>query len=204
MALSKLLNSSGSGVKNKWCWYHGALFLAGITIVERGLEALVKKSKAGPSIRKDDGDYYKSLNQPLFAPPAVAFPIAWILNDISTIWGNLRVLNKPEHTPGRREYLLLQGTSWGVYSLFTAMHFGLRSPINALVLTTIHAGLNVASEVVALRELKDKKVALSLVPVLCWLAVALPTAVSTALWNRDSLYKKGPFTAPSPKWSKRA
>lgn len=190
--------------KNKqYRWYHGALFFVGITLVERGLEALVKKVPATPNARKDDRDYYKDQHQAVFAPPGIAFPIAWGINDIATIWGNLRVLNKPAGTPGRQEYLGLQAASWGVYSLFTALHFGLRSPINALVLTTAHAGLNIASEVVAINKLKDQKVAVSLAPVLCWLAVALPTAITSALWNRDRFYKTGPMVTPSSRWLKQ-
>lgn len=186
----------------KYKWYHGALFFVGITVVERGLEKLSKKAMTHSGYSKDDKAYYNSLKQAVFAPPAQAFPIAWLLNDVATIWGNLRVLNKAAGTAGRSQYLALQEASWGIYALFTAMHFGLRSPLNALVLTCTHAGLNIASEAVALQQLKDKKVALSLVPVLAWLAVALPTAITTALWNRDNFYKAGPFIRPKENWLK--
>jgi tryptophan-rich sensory protein len=204
MAFNKLIRSKGTASRNRYRWYHGALFLAGITIIERGLEALVKKAPLGPSTRQDDRAFYKNQHQAVFAPPGVAFPIAWTVNDIATIWGNLRVLNKPNGTPGRRDYLVLQAASWGVYSLFTALHFGLRSPINALALTTAHAGLNIASEVVAVNKLQDKTVALSLAPVLCWLTVALPTAVTSALWNPDRLYQTKPLVSPDSRWLKQS
>ncbi|WP_224996017.1 tryptophan-rich sensory protein [Cesiribacter sp. SM1] len=202
MAFKKI--SLNKGREKKYRWYHGALFLAGITLVERGLEALVKKAPAGPDTRQDDRAFYKNQHQAVFAPPGVAFPIAWTVNDIATIWGNLRVLNKPKGTAGRQEYLALQAASWGVYSLFTALHFGLRSPINALALTTAHAGLNIASELVAVNKLQDRKVAASLVPVLSWLAVALPTAVTSALWNPDRFYQTKSIVKPHKRWLKQS
>jgi tryptophan-rich sensory protein len=186
--------------KKRYRWYHGAAFLMGITLVERGLEALAKKANPAP-IGEDDRGYYTSLTLARFAPPGLAFPIAWAINDIAAVWGTLLVLNKPTGTPGRQEFLYLQAASWGVYSLFTALHFGLRSPLNALVLTTLHAGLNTASVTIH-HELNDQRVALSLVPVLAWLTIALPTAATTALWNRDRLYKLGPFVESPAKWLK--
>lgn len=188
--------------KPAYKWYHGALFLLGITLLERSAEALAKKANPKVSRQANDKEYYKNLRQPAFAPAAKAFPIAWAICDIALIWGNIRVLNKPVATPGRKEYLALQAASWGVYSLFTALHFGLRSPLNALGLTTVHAALNAASEVVAVRQLKDQQLALAHVPVLSWLSLALPTAATTALWNKDSFYDKGPFLLPDQKWLK--
>ena len=188
--------------KHAYQWYHGALFLAGISLLERGLEALTKKLNPQISLQDDDQAFYQTLKQPFFAPPAKAFPIAWAACDIALIWANLRVLNMPAVTPGRREYLGLQAASWGIYSIFTAMHFGLRSPLNALTLTTIHTGLNTASGAIALTQLKDSKVALLHAPVLGWLSLALPTAVTTAIWNKDPFYNKGPFVQPRKEWLK--
>lgn len=203
----KLLNNlqSAFGKKKaapKYRWYHGAMFLAGITLLERGLEVLAKK--ANPQLEKqaNDRDYYQNQKKPVFAPPAKAFPIAWALCDLALIRGNLRVLNKATGTPGRKQYLNLQAASWGVYALFTALHFGLRSPLNALSLTSLHAALNVASEAIALKKLKDRELALTHAPVLAWLALALPTAATTALWNKDPFYEKGPFLQPDKKWLK--
>ena len=76
--MNKLTHSLSFNKKNtgSFKWYHGALFFAGITLVERGLEKLSKKINPRP-VKKDDKVYYKELHQPVFAPPAKAFPIAW-------------------------------------------------------------------------------------------------------------------------------
>lgn len=187
--------------KKRYRWYHGALFLIGITLVERGLETFAKK--AGPTpIHQDDREYYRSLKLPVFAPPGKAFPIAWAVNDIALVWAGLRVLNKPRGTAGRSEFIRLQAASWGIYALFTALHFGLRSPLNAFTLTTAHTGLNLASVAIAIRKLQDKRATLLMAPVIGWLVIALPTAATTALWNRDQLYQTGPFLQPREKWLK--
>jgi tryptophan-rich sensory protein len=47
----------------------------------------------------------------------------------------LHVLQKSEATEGREVYLKLQVLSWLDYILFNAAYFGLKSPINAFVLT---------------------------------------------------------------------
>lgn len=184
-------------------WYHGALFLAGISLVEKGLEWLTKKANAVPSSKQEDKDYYKNLRLPFFAPPAKAYPIAWTICDLALIWGNLRVLNKPAATPGRQQYLMLQVGSWGVYSLFTALHFGLRSPVNAFSLTSLFTGLHLASTSIANKQLQDRKVAWAHMPVLGWLSLALPTAATTALWNKDSFYNTKAATVPDNSWLKK-
>jgi hypothetical protein len=83
-------------------------------------------------------------------------------------------------------------------------YFSLRSPINALVLTTIFFALTITSGVTALFGLKDTRVALSLATTFVWLLVALTAAMFQALWNRDDFYKVGPFAKPVEALMKRA
>ena len=49
---------------------------------------------------------------------------------------------------------------------------------------------------VALFQLKDSKVALSLATLFLWLLVALTAATFQALWNKDDFYQVGPFVEP--------
>jgi len=111
--------------------------------------------------------------------------------------GTWQVLNKPRETPGRPVYLTLQGASWVDFVLFNAAYFSLRSPLNALLLTLAMFLLTIASSLVAIFQLKDTRVALSLATLFLWLIVALTAATFQALWNYDDLYQAGPFVKPS-------
>jgi tryptophan-rich sensory protein len=54
--------------------------------------------------------------------------------------------------------------------------------------------------VVAIFQLKDSKVALSLATLSLWLIVALTAATFQALWNADDFYKVGPFMKPGTRF----
>ena len=82
------------------------------------------------------------------------------------------------------------------FVLFNAAYFSLRSPLNALVLTLSFFALTLASVMVALLQLKDSRVALSLATTILWLLIATTAATFQALWNRDEFYGVGPFMQP--------
>ncbi len=189
-----------TGEPAQWRWYHGLAFYAIVQLLTFGLAGLtsIVSGNRGETLRDNlfgNVSYFSSLKQSIFTPPSWAFGPAWAINNFFAIWGALAVLNKPKGTPGRTEYLALQGATWLNFVIFNAAYFSLRSPINAFVLTLLFAGLTVSSAFVAIFRLKDTKVALSLATLLVWLTVA---ATAQALWNRDDLYNIGPFTEPVP------
>ncbi len=191
----------------RWRWYHGVAAYGIAQGVAFGLSGLVsvashKKGKNAREIFFGDVPYFKSLKQAVITPPSAAFAPAWTINNISTLYGNLRVLNKPAATEGREAYLALQAASWLDYMVFNAAYFSLRSPINAMVLSLSMLGLTIASVCVSIFKLKDTKVALSLATLLLWLIIASTAAVAQVLWNRDELYGVGPFAEPSPAFLK--
>ena len=147
--------------------------------------------------------YFEHLKQAKITPPSWAFGPAWLVNNISVLWGIWRVLNKPQQTPGRTAYLTLQGVSWVDFVLFNAAYFSLRSPLNALMLTFVMFLLTIVSGLVALLRLKDTKVALSLATLFLWLIVALTAATFQALWNKDAFYQVGPFMEPRARLVKK-
>ncbi len=191
------------GWQGQWRWYHGLAFylvVQGLTFGLGGLVNLARGNKGRDARATFFGDvaYFKRLKQARITPPSWAFGPAWTINNLSVIWGTLRVLNKPEGTPGRNTYLALQAATWVDFVIFNAAYFSLRSPINALILTFIFLCLTIASGLVAIFRLKDTRVTLSLVTLAIWLIVALSAAVAQALWNRDDLYNAGPFAEPDP------
>ncbi len=189
--------------QRRWRWYHGLAFYIVVQCLTFGLSGLVSlangnKSQSARETFFGDVGYFKQLKQAKVTPPSWAFGPAWTINNLSVIWGTLRVLNKPEGTPGRNAYLALQAATWLDFVLFNAAYFSLRSPLNALILTFVFFCLTIASGLVAIFRLKDTRVALSLVTLFIWLIVALSAAVAQALWNYDDLYDVGPFAEPVP------
>jgi len=146
-----------------------------------------------------DVGYFQSLKQVSITPPAWVFGPTWTINNMSTIWGAIRVLNKPPQTPGREEYLALQACSWLNYIIFSAAYFSLRSPINAFLLSLSMLILTILSGLVALLRLHDSVVALSLATLFLWLLVALTAASFQAAWNHDEFYHVGPLAKLIPK-----
>ncbi|GAC1474961.1 MAG: hypothetical protein PVS3B1_24950 [Ktedonobacteraceae bacterium] len=187
----------------RWHWYHGLAFYLIVQGLTFGLSGLVSlaSGNTGKDARETffgDVTYFKQLKQARITPPSWAFGPAWTINNLSVIWGTLRVLNMPVGTPGRVSYLALQAATWVDFVIFNAAYFSLRSPINALILTFIFFCLTVASGFVAIFRLKDTRVALSLGTLFIWLVVALSAAAAQALWNHDDLYSAGPFAEPDP------
>jgi tryptophan-rich sensory protein len=193
----------------RWRWYHGIAFYVIVQTLTFGLSGLTnavigKKSETMRDAIFGDVSYFRSLKQSVITPPSWAFGPAWTLSNILTIYGNLRVLNMPKNTVGRDAYLALQTASWIDYVLFSAAYFSLRSPINAFFLTLTMFLLTIASILVSIFQLKDTKVALSFATLIVWLTVALTAAAFQAAWNRDELYKVGPFAKVNPALAKEA
>lgn len=187
----------------RWRWYHGAIFYVMAQVMTFGLSGLVSaiRGSTGKNLREDlfgNPSYFNNLNQAVITPPSWVFAPAWTINNISVIWGTLRVLNKPQDTPGRDTFLTLQAASWLNYVVFNAAYFSLRSPINAFILTFSMFVLTIASGIVAIFRLKDTRVALSLATLFLWLVIALTAASFQVAWNRDDLYDAGPFADPNP------
>ena len=90
-----------------------------------------------------------------------------------------------------------------MHVIFNAAYFSLRSPINAFVLTLTMFVMTLVSGAIALFQMKDTKVALSLATLTIWLVIALTAASFQAAWNYDDLYKVGPFTESVPALEKK-
>ena len=185
----------------RWHWYHAVAFYGAIQVLAFGLSGLVSLARGNrsQSLRKatlGDVSYFERHTQVKITPPSWALGPAWLVNNVSVLWGTWLVLNKPQQTPGRAAYLALQGASWVDFVLFNAAYFSLRSPLNALVLTFVMFLLTIASGMVAIFRLKDTKVTTSLATLFTWLIVALTAATFQALWNKDDFYQVGPFVEP--------
>ena len=155
-------------------WWHAA-----------AVAALANAPTALGFTGRDSEPVYQDLDQPPGAPPAWAFGPAWTVNNVATVYSNLRVANAPEETPGRRAYLALEGVGWALYAGFTPAFFGLRSPVLGAADTVAFFGTTAASAALAARI--DKRAAIALLPRLAWTGFAAYLAVGIARRNRDPL-----------------
>ena len=168
----------------RYRWWHAAAV---------GLAA--NAASAAPAGYNGDEPFYNDLDTPPGSPPDWAFAPAWALNNLATLWSNLRVANLPAGTPGRRTALALEGVNWGLFASFSGLYFGLRSPVLGAVNTV--AGLGVTAASVAATARLDRKAAWALVPRLAWLGLATYVSVGTALRNRDEFVGWDPSRASS-------
>lgn len=165
----------------RYRWWHAAAF---------GVAAnLASGLRTGR--RKEDRKHYEGLEQAPFAPPSWAFAPVWAANNVSTLWGNLRLLNCPEGTQYRRALLALQGASWLLFSTFNHVYFRGRSPILGFAWTAADWLLTVASVALSLRNGR-RDLALSLITKLAWLTLATPVTAYQAASNPDGLLGHDP------------
>jgi len=193
----------GSFPASRWRWYHGVAFYLLVQAAGYILGNLVSAARRSP--RQSPAlweQYFEELNQAAFAPPARAFVPVWAVNNVSAIWGLLRVLNQPPGAPGRDTFLRLQALSWLDLVVWNAAYFAVRSPVNGFVLTALLLALTLASIGVAVLRLRDTPAALSLATLCAWLLLATPLAWLQMRWNRDDLWHVGPWATPRLEWVK--
>jgi tryptophan-rich sensory protein len=202
--IERRVSYASSMARKRYSWRHGLLFYVGVQAASLALNQAAKAlaGRRNSDSRKDREFYTREQRLPVFAPPPIAFPVAWTINSVSAIAGGLHVLNLPRGRKGRAQFLQLQAAAWALYSLFQAAYFGLRSPINAELVTVLYSAATVASAQVSLRTLKDPKAAASLATTMVWLALANPVGFSVAAWNYDPFWKVGPIVEPKAGWVK--
>lgn len=187
-------NEEQTSQRGRFKWWHGVLFYAGVQVAELGIRLATRRMIR--STRKETNrEFYREQRLPVFAPPGIAFPIAWTINSASSIAGALHVFNLQRDDPERRRFLGFQAAAWLLFAVFTTAYFELHSPINGAAVTLGFSCVTAASIRAAVR-MKDWRAALSLLPTAAWLGLANPLAVTVAAWNRDEFWGVGPFVDP--------
>jgi benzodiazapine receptor len=183
-------------------WWHGAAFYIGVQGLMFALRSAARSYTGQTGSREQDREFYRSERLPVFAPPPAAFPIAWGINSVCAVAGGVHVLNLPRRTAGRAEFLRLQGLAWILFAAFDGAYFGLRSPVNAALVTVAYSAATAASLDVAIRRMKDPYAALSLATTVAWLLLANPVGLAQAAWNHDPFWNTGPLVEPKSEWVK--
>jgi acylglycerol lipase len=151
-----------------YTWRDGLAFGAALNIASRLLG-----TNTGP---------YEVIERPWFAPPGWVFPVAWGINNVLMIWGNLRVLNAPRSTD-RTAYLRLWAATWLLYLSFGYAFFRRKSPLLGLLVTVNFSALIVLSARRASRI--DPSLWVTYSTILPWILLATAVAGAVALDNPD-------------------
>lgn len=165
----------------KW-WYAVLIFLAANVI------------SAVPAGYNGDEVFYTNFTLPAFAPPAWAFAPAWLFNNVTSLYALYVIANLPEDTKWRKYFIYLESINWVLFSIFTTVYFGLKSPILGALDTVLGLILTVLSLTLAYRM--SKVAALAIVPRFLWLLLATCVSVYVAICNRDEFFQIGPFNLP--------
>ncbi|HLH36760.1 MAG TPA: hypothetical protein VKX41_18955 [Alloacidobacterium sp.] len=64
--------------------WHGLLFYAGVQLIGWGIRTAVRRVNAYTR-NEADREFYKRQRLPVFAPPGIAFPIAWSINSATAM-----------------------------------------------------------------------------------------------------------------------
>jgi tryptophan-rich sensory protein len=151
---------------------------------------LANVASALPAGYNGDENYYESLRTPPGAPPGWVFAPVWAANNVLTLASNLRIANLPADTPLRRRGLLAEAAHWALFSSFSGVFFGLRSPILGAIDTA--AGLALTGYSVGVTARLDRRAAWALVPRLAWLGFATYVSTATAVNSPDRLLRYEP------------
>ena len=123
----------------------------------------------GGLIFRSDGNFYKSINKPFFAPPSIIFPIVWTILYILIAISIYMVYkdNNFSETKGYNKALLINYVS---NQFFSFLFFTLKSPFLALIDTVIV----LISSLFLYYETKElnKKASNFLIPYIIWNAFA--------------------------------
>ena len=170
---------SGTAPKPRLRWWQALAILVlanGISILPAGL--------LGDTI------FYNGFELPRFAPPDWVFAPVWFVLNVTSLLALVLVANAPELTPRHRLVLISEASGWLLFTIFTTLYFGLRSPVLGAIDTV--AGLAVAA-VSFIGAIGLSRIAAGLIlPRLLWLLLASLVSVQVALTNLD------PFLAGVP------
>lgn len=135
--------------------------------------------------RPEDPEYYRSLRQAPFAPPAPAFGPAWLVAKSGWSVAVLRAAGSV-HGPDRRRLATLAALDAAVYVSFSYAYFRRRSPVLAAIWTAVDAAVTAAALPLLARH--DRGASAALAPQATWLCLATPVAVYQAQANPDPIF----------------
>ena len=127
--------------------------------------------------------FYNGFDLPRFAPPDWVFAPVWFVLNVTSLVALALVANAPELTRRHRLFLLSEAAGWLLFTIFTTLYFGLRSPVLGAIDTVAGLAVAVVSLVCAIGL---NRIASGLILLrLLWLLLASLVSVEVALHNLD-------------------
>ncbi|MGY2259409.1 tryptophan-rich sensory protein TspO [Pseudomonas sp. SDO55104_S430] len=127
------------------------------------------------------GEWYASLNKPVFTPPNWVFPVAWTTLYLLLAWAGYRLTL----IPGSQMVLALWAAQIALNTLWTPVFFGARQVLASMVILALLWLVAVAMVVMAMRL--DVITGLILFPYVVWLSLAAALNFSILRNNRSTL-----------------
>lgn len=155
------------------------LLTAGIAGAVMLLPSVFRKRR---DARAEDDEVYDDLQQPKWAPPTWAFPVAWTASSVALAATAAHLILRPGHRR-RTELLTYLGLHTALYATFSRVYFDERSPFLAAAWTTADFAVCHLAFYRALGV--NGKAAAGFVPVNLWLTLATPLGLYQAAANPD-------------------
>ena len=152
-------------------WWHAVLIFVVANVV----------SSIPAGIFGDD-EFYTRLRTPPLAPPGWAFPVVWVLLNMTSLWALYRVANLPVESSTRSAFLISETAGWIFFATFTTLYFGMRSLTLGAVDTVL--GLLVAAVSLWCASRLDIVAFGLILPRVLWLTLASYVSVCVAAMNR--------------------
>ncbi len=135
--------------------------------------------------------FYNSFRLPELAPPEWMFPPVWFFNNVTSLFALYWVANMPQKTSYRKTIIILEAICWVLFSIFTIVYFGMKSPVLGSIDTVIACILTTISLILTFKI--SKKSGWALMPRFLWLLLASYVSVYVFLYNKDVFFNIGPF-----------
>lgn len=146
-----------------------------------GLAAVTGLNRVASGSFGGDKQFFDSLEQPPWAPPAWVFAPVWTVNNALNVYADLRMASRSEGA-SRRAFAASQAAFWGTFFGFGYVYFRKQSPTLGFVATAAGAVATIASVAIAMKT--DRISALALAPTAAWLTFATALSGAIAFKNR--------------------
>src|SRR5690606_9308159 len=159
-------------------WWQIALISVAVSFLGR--------LSGGNFSREKQKKQYRNQEQAPWAPPGWVFGPAWVINNFFLLSGLKWVLEN-RSIPDKKKFLWIQAGIWAIFFSFNWFYFKKKSTVMAAILTKSDAVLALTAFLIL--KNKNKKIALTHLPLLIWTIYASSVADYQALKNPDPFLK---------------
>lgn len=138
---------------------------------------------AAPAGYNGEETFYNNSKLPELAPPDWLFPPVWLFNNITSLIALSLIANMEKDTIYRKGFITSETIGWILFSFFSILYFGLKSPVFAAIDTGL--GLVVVSASLYFSYKINRKAFWYIMPRFLWLVLATYVSIYVAVVNKD-------------------